>query len=365
MRREVVTHIEETTDTVLKALKEAELMAGASIDRVYAGIAGEHIRSRTSHGVVAVRGEDIGVSDVQGVHAVAQAVAFPPDRELLHAIPLEYAVDDQKGIRDPIGMAGVRLETEVYLVTCSSPEAANIRKAVSRAGYRLQELVLESLASARAVLTEDEKEVGVAMVELGGSTTDLVVYYDGDIRHSATLPIGGVTITSDLAKGLSIPFADAQRAKEVHGAAFSPLRRPSGNRGDPRSEPRPEEARREGDHRAHRRAAPRRNAGDGSGGAQAEGVPRQPRSRDRDHRRGRRALGDPRVGATGLRFAGSPGRAGEGLTGLADAVARPAFTTATGLVLYGADRYVQTGEGASTLTSGFFGKLGAWFREFF
>ena len=223
MRREVVTHIEETTESVKRAVKEAELMAGVTVDRVYAGISGEHIQAFSSSGVVAVGGEEVMASDVNRVHEVAQAVALPPDRELLHAIPQEYMVDHQGGIKDPVGMAGTRLEAEVYLVTSASASTTNIRKAVSRAGYRVQELVLEPLASSRAVLTEDEKEVGVAMVEMGGGTTDMAVFYEGKIRHVAVLPFGGLTVTNDLVKGLSIPFAEAQKAKEQFGAAFAQM----------------------------------------------------------------------------------------------------------------------------------------------
>jgi len=223
MRREVVTHIEETTESVKKAVKEAELMAGATVDRVYAGLAGDHIQAFSSAGVVAVGGEEVSFQDVSRVHEVARAVALPPDRELLHAIPQEYMVDHQGGIKDPVGMAGTRLEAELYLVTSASASTTNIRKVVSRAGYRVQELVLEPLASARAVLSEDEKEVGVAMVEMGGGTTDLAVYYEGKIRHVAILPFGGLTVTNDLVRGLSIPFVEAQKAKEQFGAAFAQM----------------------------------------------------------------------------------------------------------------------------------------------
>ena len=223
VRREVVTHIEETTETIQNALKEAELMAGVSVDRVWAGISGDHIRAQSSLGVVAVGGDEITRGDLKRVHEVAQAVALPPDRESLHAIPQEYMVDHQGGIQDPIGMSGVRLEADVYLVTSSTAVATNIRKAVSRAGYRVQALVLAPLATARAVLSEDEKEVGVAMVEIGAATTQLAVFYEGKIRHIGILTFGGDTVTSDLVKGLSVPFAEAQRAKEQHAMACAQL----------------------------------------------------------------------------------------------------------------------------------------------
>ncbi|HEU0079194.1 MAG TPA: cell division protein FtsA, partial [Longimicrobiaceae bacterium] len=176
IRREVVTDIEATTESVRKAVKEAELMAGVAVDRLFTGIAGEHIHARASHGVVAVGKQEITAGDIDRVHEVARAVPIPADRELLHAIPQEYLVDGQGGIRDPAGMAGTRLEAEVFLVTGAASAAQNIRKAVSRAGYPVAELVLEPIASSMAVLSEDEREIGVAMVELGGGTTDVVIF---------------------------------------------------------------------------------------------------------------------------------------------------------------------------------------------
>ncbi|HSM61853.1 MAG TPA: cell division protein FtsA, partial [Longimicrobiales bacterium] len=223
LRGDAVTNIEEMTESIRTSIREAELMAGTTVDRVYAGIGGDHIRASTSMGVVAVAEEEVTHDDLERVHVVARAVALPPDRELLHAIPQEYRVDHQRGIKDPVGMTGVRLESEVFLVTCGATAAANIRKAVHRAGYRVQELVLEPLAGARSVLTEDEKEVGVAMVEIGASTTDVAAYYEGKIRHVVVLPLGGMTLTADLVRGLSIPYAEAQRAKERYATAYTQL----------------------------------------------------------------------------------------------------------------------------------------------
>lgn len=365
VRREVVTHIEETTDTIRKAVKEAELMAGVTVDRVWTGISGEHIDAHSSLGVVAVGKDEISPSDLRRVHEVARAVALPPDRESLHAIPQEYVVDHQRGIKDPIGMSGVRLETEVYLVTCSATVATNIRKAVSRAGYAVQALILSPLAAARAVLTEDEKEVGVALVEIGAANTELVVYYDGKIQHIAVLPFGGDTVTNDLVRGLSVPFAEAQRTKETHAVAFAQLVDPQETIELP-----------------------------GPGPGQKRQVSRELIAHIVEQRLdeifgivheelSRLGLAD-RLGAgivlTGggsnlqglLELAGqlfsSPvriGVPGEGLTGLADSVGRPRFSTVTGLCLYGADRFHETGEGVSTLSSGVFAKAGAWIREFF
>ncbi len=365
MRREVVTHIEETTESIRKALKEAELMAGVTVDRLYTGISGEHIEARSSVGVVAVGGDEIGPRDVERVHEVARAVALPPDREMLHAIPQDYTVDHQGGIKDPIGMSGTRLEAEVFLVTCASSGATNIRKAVSRAGYRVQELILEPLASARAVLTEDEKEVGVAMVEVGGGSTDIAVYYEGEIRHIAVLPVGGLAVTNDLVKGLSIPFAEARRAKELYGVAYAQLVDPQETVELPGPSPgqRRHVARELIAHIVEQRLD------------ELFGL-----VQDELERHGLLE----RLGAGIVLTGGSTalqgivelaqqvfpapvrlGVPGEGLTGLADSVSRPKFATATGLVLFGAERYVETGEGASTFASGVLARVGAWLKEFF
>ncbi|HEX9886772.1 MAG TPA: cell division protein FtsA [Longimicrobiales bacterium] len=365
LRGELVTNIEEATESVRTAVKEAELMAGVTVDRLYTGIAGEHIQARASMGVVAVSGQDIQDSDVDRVHEVARAVALPPDRELVHAIPTEYIVDHQGGIKDPVGMSGTRLEAEVYLVTCSSTAAENIRRAVGRAGYRVQELVLEPLASSRAVLTEDEKEVGAAMVEIGGSTTDLAAFFEGKIRRVAVLPVGGKAVSTDLVKGLSIPLAEANRVKEQYGAAMSRMIDPEENVEIPG--PAPGQTRHVAreiiahiieqrldeilglvhDELQQECLIPKLGAGIVITGGTAA-MP------------GLVELAQ-QVFASPVRL----GVPGEGLTGLADRVGRPRFTCAAGLALHGAERYAQTGEGASTLTSGVLTRMGAWLQEFF
>lgn len=227
MRRGMVSDIEETTRSIRKALQDAERMAGAQISEVYCGIAGEHVQAMTSKGIVAVSNDEIARSDVDRANEVARAQAIPPDRELLHAIPQEYSVDRDTGIRDPVGMSGTRLETEMYLVTIGSSPAVNLRKSVERAGYRTRELVLEPLASALAVLTEDEKELGVALVEMGAGTTDLALFHEGKIRHLGTLAFGGNNVTSDIVHGLGVTQADAERLKERHGCAYEALVDPS------------------------------------------------------------------------------------------------------------------------------------------
>jgi cell division protein FtsA len=365
LRGDMVINIEEMTESIRASVKEAELMAGATVDRVYAGIGGDHVRASASMGVVAIAEEEVTPDDVERVHVVARAVALPPDREMLHAIPQEYRVDYQRGIKDALGMSGVRLEAEVFLVTCATTAATNIRKAVNRAGYRVQELVLEPLAGARAVLTEDEKEVGVCMVEIGASTTDVAAYYEGKIRHVCVLPFGGSTLTADLVRGLSIPWAEAQKAKEHYATAYAQLV-------DPR-----ETVELPGPSPNQKRAVAReliahiveQRVDEMFGMVQQElsdaGL--------MDKLGAGIVLTGGTVALPGIvelaqQVFAAPVRYGvprEGLGGLADSVARPKFSIATGLALWGADRFSETGEGASTLTSGVITKLGTWLKEFF
>src|SRR2546421_7346537 len=227
LRRGIVSDIEETTRSIRKAVEDAERMAGTKIDTLYAGIAGEHVRAMISKGIVAVNGDEISKADVDRANDVARAQPVPQDRELLHAIPQEYSVDKNQGIRDPIGMIGTRLETEMYLVTIGASPAMNLRKSVERAGYHVRELVLEPLASALSVLTEDEKELGVALVEMGAGTADLALFHEGKIRHLGTIAFGGNNVTSDIVHGLGVTQADAERLKERFGCAYEPLVNPS------------------------------------------------------------------------------------------------------------------------------------------
>lgn len=227
IRRGVVADIEETTQSIRKAVSDAEQMAGVKVDACYVGIAGEHVQAMISKGIVAVSGEEIAKGDVERANAVARAQAMPPERELLHAIPQEYTVDKNEGIRDPVGMVGTRLETEMYLVTIGSSPSLNLRKAVEKAGYKPLQLVLEPLASALAVLTEDEKELGVALIEMGAGTTDIAVFHEAKIRHLGTVPFGGNNVTNDLVHGLGVTQADAERLKERYGCAYEPMVDPS------------------------------------------------------------------------------------------------------------------------------------------
>lgn len=223
VRRGVVRDIEETARSVAAAMRDAERMAGVSVPAVTCGIAGEHVAARTSTGVVAVAAEEVTAADVTRVNEVARAVSLGRDQEILHDIPQEYQVDQQRGISDPVGMTGMRLEVEMYLVSVQATAAQNLRKSVQRAGYRVADLVLEPLATSYAVLTDDEKELGVALVEMGGASTGVAIFREGRIRHFASLPWAGTRVTSDLMEGLGVTQADAERLKERHGVAYRPL----------------------------------------------------------------------------------------------------------------------------------------------
>jgi cell division protein FtsA len=213
LKKGVVVNIESTVQSIQRAVEEAELMAGCEIHSVYAGIAGSHVRSLNSHGVVAIRDKEVNSSDVEHVIDAAKAVAIPADQKILHVLPQEFIIDGQEGIRDPIGMSGVRLEAKVHIVTGAESAAQNIVKCVQRCGLAVEDVVLEQLASAYAVLTEDEKELGVCLVDIGGGTTDLAVFSNGAIRHTAVIPIAGDQVTNDIAVSmLSSGFASCDSA---------------------------------------------------------------------------------------------------------------------------------------------------------
>ena len=209
LKKGVVVNIEATVNSIQRAIEEAELMAGCSIHSVYAGIAGSHIRSLNSHGIVAIRDREVQPLDVDRVIDAARAVAIPADQEILHVLPQEYIIDEQEGVHEPIGMSGVRLEAKVHLVTCAANAAQNIKKCIRRCGLEVDEVVLEQLASSHAVLTEDEKQLGVALVDLGGGTTDIAIFTEGAIRHTGVIPIAGDQVTNDIAMALRTPTPHA------------------------------------------------------------------------------------------------------------------------------------------------------------
>lgn len=230
MRRGVVVNIDKTTEAISIAIDQAEQMAGVKVREVYVGIAGDHIRSINSRGVIAIsrghtvsRSNVITQSDVDRVIEAARAVALPMDREVLHVLPQEFAVDDEAGIREPVGMTGLRLEADVHIITGAIASAQNIYRCVRNADVGLRGLVLEPLASSLAVLNEDEKDLGVALIDLGGGTTDIAVFYDGSIRHTSVISLGGNNVTRDIATVLGIPIEQAEKIKIENGGLYPPV----------------------------------------------------------------------------------------------------------------------------------------------
>ena len=223
LKKGVVVNIDSTVAAISKAIEEAEHMAGVEITTVYAGIAGSHIKAFHSEGVVAIRDREVRTGDIERVIDAAKAVSIPQDREILHVVPQEFTVDTQDGIKEPLGMSGVRLEARVHIVTAAVAAAQNIIKCCSRCSLQVADLVLEPLATAEAVLHRDEKELGVALLDIGGGTSDLVIYNEGALVHTLVLPIGGHQLTNDIALGLRTPMGEAERLKHKHGCALSSL----------------------------------------------------------------------------------------------------------------------------------------------
>jgi cell division protein FtsA len=369
VRRGVVRDIEETTRAIAKALKDAQMMAGVEVGSVYCGVAGEHIAARSSHGVVSVTGSEIRTTDVARVNDVASNISFGRDHELLHAIPQDYLIDQQDGITEPIGMTGQRLEAEVYLVTVLSSAVQNLRKCVEKAGYHVGEFVLEPLAASLAVLTPDERELGCAIVEMGGGSTNVSIFHSGKIRHTASSMFAGGHVTNDLVHGLQVTQQDAERLKERFGAAYEPLvpdtdvfQLPGTPGQGPRTAHRQVVA-----HIMHMRlqevlelaldeisrAGYRQRLPAGiiltGGGAQAPGIVELARE----------------VFALPVRV----GIPGEGLTGLVDSVETPRMAVPVGLLLYGAKQVTATGGFAagrrSPAVDKVLGPVKRWLQDFF
>jgi cell division protein FtsA len=362
VRNRNVTHIEAATESVREALRDAEDMAGMEVGAVFAGVGGDHIEVGSSSGVVAVAGDEVEQTDLDRVHEVARAIVIPPDRELLHAIPQDYVVDGQSGIQDPRGMEAVRLESEVCVVTAGSPACQNLRKAVDRAGYRIEELVFAPLATSLAVLTDDARHAGVALLEIGGAATELMVYREGRLHLVATLPWGGVTVTNDIVKGLGIPVADAEDLKRKRGSAST------------RAVPTDEKLEIAGPTPGRTREVSRELLAhiieqrlDEMFGVVYEAL-------EEKHMLGTLSAGVVLTGG-GARLEGivelaqtvfnmpvSLGQPGAGLEGLVEAARDPRMSTAVGLALYGRMRSRETGGGLALRT---FSRLTDWLRDFF
>ncbi len=223
LKKGVVVNIESTVQSIQRAVEEAELMAGVSIDSVYAGIAGSHIRSLNSHGIVAIRDREVYPQDVERVIDAAQAMAIPADQKILHVLPQEYVIDSLEGVKEPLGMSGVRLEAKVHMVTCAINAAQNIEKCIERCGLHVNDVILEQLASSYSILTDDERELGVCIVDIGGGTTDIAVFTGGAIRHSSVIPIAGDQVTNDIAMALRTPTQNAEDLKIKYACALRQL----------------------------------------------------------------------------------------------------------------------------------------------
>lgn len=370
LRRGVVVNLEKTVVSIGRAIEEAELMAGVEVRNVYAGIAGDHIRSINSHGVIAVSrgGVEITRADIGRVIDAAKAVAIPMDREILHILPQEFTVDDQKGIKDPTGMAGIRMEVDVHIVTGAVSSAQNLVKAIQQAGYQVRDLVLEPLASSFGVLTEDERELGVALVDIGGGTTDIALFHEGSIRHTSVIGLGGNSVTNDIAIGLRTPARDAERIKERYGAALATLV-------DPDEEIIVPHMAGQGERRVSRELLasiiqPRME----EILALAKADIKKTGWTDRIPAGfvltgGASAL--PGTSELAERMLDVPVRIGRplGVTGLVDSVDEPRFATGVGLVIYGKDAGREenrfTGGDDDTLWSRVFERMKEWLHDFF
>jgi len=223
LRKGGVVNIDNTVEAIKKAVEDAEHMSGCRINSAYVGIAGSHIKGQNSLGIVAVKGREVGEDDLQRAIEASRAIAIPVDREILHTLPQNYVVDGQDGIRDPVGMSGVRLEAKVHIVTGAAASVQNVVKSVNRVGLDIDDVVLEQLAASEAILSSDEKDLGVALIDIGGSTTGIAIFAEGSIKHTATLPVGGNFLTSDIATGLRTPFAEAEKIKLNYGCAMTSM----------------------------------------------------------------------------------------------------------------------------------------------
>jgi cell division protein FtsA len=223
LRKGVVINIENTVNSIKEAVEEAETMAGCEISSVFAGIAGGHIKGFNSHGVIALKNREVGKRDIERVIDAARAVAIPMDREVIHTLPQEFIVDDQSGITDPTGMAGVRLEVKIHIVTGAVTSAQNIIKCANRAGLDVYDIILESLASSEAILNDEERTLGVALVDFGGGTTDLAIFSENSIKHTSVLTLGGDNLSNDIAIGIRTPFKEAEKIKIKYGCGLTSL----------------------------------------------------------------------------------------------------------------------------------------------
>lgn len=362
VRNRTVANIEAATESIRAALRDAEQMAGVEVSGVFAGVGGDHISIDRSIGVTAISGREIMPRDIENVHEVAQAVALPPDREILHAIPQDYMVDGRSGIQDPTGMQAIRLESEVCIISAGAVVCQNLRKAIDRAGYQVEELVLTPLASSLAVLSENSRIAGTALIEIGGGSTEVLVFKDERLRLARTIPWGAATVSNDIVKGLGVPLEEAEKLKARYGSAQT------------------------------RRVDPTEKleiSGPTPGGRRQ--VSRELLAHIIEQRLdeilglvfdeldARDLLDDLPVGVVltggGVQLDGvvelaqevfnmpvAKGLPGSGLDGIVEAIRKPECASAVGLALYGTNRRLDAGAGPVLRA---LGRVGGWIREFF
>lgn len=366
LRKGVVVNIESTVQSIKRAVEEAELMAGCEIASVYTGIAGGHIKGFNSHGIVGVKSREVSEGDMRRVIDAASAIAIPMDREVIHILPQEFIVDGQNGIRDPQGMSGVRLEVKVHIVTGAVTSAQNIIKCANRAGLEVNDIILQQLASSEAALTPEEKELGVALIDIGGGTTDIAIFHQGSIKHTSVISLAGDHVTGDIAIGLRTPIEEAEKIKKKHGCALTSL---VGK-----------------DERVEVPAVGERGAKTISKYTLAEIIePRMEEILSLAHREiinsgyeGLVASGIVLTGGSALlegvvdlaeQIFSLPVRKGSprDVGGLTDIVANPIYTTAVGLVLYGMKGQMGVGfaPGENNIFDKVTRRMKGWFKEFF
>lgn len=366
LRKGVVVNIESTVTSLKKTIEEAELMAGLEIDSAYTGISGNHIQGLNSQGIVPIKEREVRRGDVRRVIDQAKAVAIPLDREVIHVLPQEFIVDDQDGIQEPIGMIGVRLETRVHIVTGATTSSQNIIKCAERTGLDVSEIVLEQLASSEAILSPDEKELGVLLMDIGGGTTDIAIFSNGSIKHTSVLALGGNHITGDIAVGLRTPTVSAEKIKKRYGCAFSSMV----NKDETIEVP--------GVGGRAPGMYPRRQLCDIIGPRVEEIFSLVRRELIKSNCEGLIASGIVMTGGTALleglselgeRMFDLPVRIGypTGIGGLVDVVNNPMYSTGVGLVLYGSKN--RNGRGFTGKDSNTFARLSGrvkrWFEEVF
>ena len=364
LRKGVVVNLEATVDAIKKAQEEAELMAGVGIDSAFIGISGAHIKSFNSRGVIAVSGRNTEISreDINRVIDQSKAVSFPPDREIIHIIPQEFVVDEQDGIKDPLGMSGIKLEVNVHIVTAGITSVQNLKTCVSRAGIEIEEIVLNQIATSQSVLTHDEMELGAGLIDIGGGTTEIAIFERGSLWYTSVIPIGGDNFTNDIAVGLRTPIPDAEKIKKKFGCVSSPLSEdeetievpPVGRGKKPRIlsrqllsdiiQPRAEEIFRLIDNET-KRMGYEKSLNSGivltGGTALLDGLEE-----------------------VAEEIFDLPVRRGEpmGIGGLVDRVSTPDFSTAVGLILYGYNQWKDKGI-TKERKQGFWAKMKDWLKE--